>query len=238
MTRLPLDDLTATIARIRGLLLTEEKVDRAVSLLARAIKESMPGNPGTGVSLLDAGGKRTSSASTDAMVEQADAIQYSLGEGPCLTAWASEEVVIIDDVHTDERWPRWRDAVLGMPVRSVVSTPLMAGKEALGALKIYSALPGQYDESTGRVLSLFAGTAATLLAHIQGSEAPLKMTESLKATVSSRDLINRACGMLMERHGVSHDQAMQELIQNARAAGATLVEVSEQLVTRVPPAER
>jgi GAF domain-containing protein len=125
-----------------------------------------------------------------------------------------------------------------MPVRSVVSTPLMAGKETLGALKIYSALPGQYDESTGRVLSLFAGTAATLLAHIQGSEAPLKMTESLKATVSSRDLINRACGMLMERHGVSHDQAMQELIKNARAADATLVEVSEQLVTRVPPAER
>jgi GAF domain-containing protein len=238
MTRLPLDDLTATIARIRGLLLTEEKVDRAVSLLARAIKESMPGNPGTGVSLMDAGGKRTSSASTDTLVEQTDAAQYSLGEGPCITAWASEEVVIIDDVRTDERWPRWREAVLGMPVRSVVSTPLMAGKEALGALKIYSALPGQYDESTGRVLSLFAGTAATLLAHIQGSEAPLKMTESLKATVSSRDLVNRACGMLMERHGISHDQAMQELIQNARAAGATLVEVSEQLVTRVPPAER
>jgi GAF domain-containing protein len=238
MTRLPLDDLTATIARIRGLLLTEEKVDRAVSLLARAIKESMPGNPGTGVSLMDAGGKRTSSASTDTLVEQTDAAQYSLGEGPCITAWASEEVVIIDDVRTDERWPRWREAVLGMPVRSVVSTPLMAGKEALGALKIYSALPGQYDESTGRVLSLFAGTAATLLAHIQGSEAPLKMTESLKATVSSRDLVNRACGMLMERHGISHDQAMQEMIRNARAAGATLIEVSEQLVTRVPPAEQ
>jgi AmiR/NasT family two-component response regulator len=64
------------------------------------------------------------------------------------------------------------------------------------------------------------------------------MTESLKATVSSRDLVNRACGMLMERHGISHDQAMQEMIRNARAAGATLVEVSEQLVTRVPPAER
>jgi GAF domain-containing protein len=237
MTRLPLDDLTATIARIRGLLLTEEKVDRAVSLLARAIKESMPGSPGTGVSLMDAGGKRTSSASTDTLVEQTDAAQYSLGEGPCITAWASEKVVIVDDAHADERWPRWRDAVLAMPVRSVVSTPLMAGKEALGALKIYSAQPAQYDESTGEVLSLFAGTAATLLAHIQGSEAPLKMTESLKATMSSRDLINRACGMLMERHGISHEQAMQEMIRNARAAGATLVAVSEQLVTRVPPAE-
>jgi hypothetical protein len=112
----------------------------------------------------------------------------------------------------------------------------MVGKEALGALKIYSALPGQYDKSTGRVLTLFAGTAATLLAHIQGSEAPLRMTESLKATLASRDTINRACGVLMERHGIGHDQALQKMIQNARAAGATLVEVSEQLITRVPPA--
>jgi GAF domain-containing protein len=236
MNQLPLDDLTVAIARIRGLLLTEEKVDRAVSLLARAIKESMPGNPGTGVSLLNAEGKRTSSGSTDPLVERADAAQYELGEGPCITAWASEKVVIIDDVHTDERWPGWRDAVLGLPIRSVVSTPLMAGKEALGALKIYSALPGQYDESTGQVLTLFAGTAATLLAHIQGSEAPLRMTESLKATLSSRDTVNRACGVLMERHGIGHDQALQKMIQSARAAGATLVEVSEQLITRVPPA--
>lgn len=238
MNRLPLDDLTATIARIQGLLLTEEEVDRAVSLLAQAIKESMPGTPGTGVSLMDAEGKRTSSASTDELVGRADAAQYEFGEGPCITAWASEKVVITDDVHTDQRWPRWRDAVLDLPVRSVVSTPLVAGKEALGALKIYSALPGQYDESTGRVLTLFAGTAATLLAHIQGNEAPLKMTESLKAILVSRDTINRACGMLMERHGISHDQALQQMIQNARAAGATLVEVSSELTTRVPPAER
>ncbi len=60
MNQLPLDDLTATIARIRGLLLTEEKVDRAVSLLAQAIKESIPGMPGSGVSLMDAEGRRTS----------------------------------------------------------------------------------------------------------------------------------------------------------------------------------
>ncbi|WP_258803189.1 GAF and ANTAR domain-containing protein [Pseudarthrobacter sp. NS4] len=237
MNQLPLDDLTATIARIQGLLLTEEKVDRAVSLLAQAIKESMPGTPGSGVSLMDAEGKRTSSASTDALVARADAAQYELGEGPCITAWASEQVVIIDDVHTDPRWPRWRDSVLGLPVRSVVSAPLMAGKETLGALTIYSALPGQYDESTGRVLTLFAGTAATLLAHIQGHEAPLRMTESLKASLASRDAINRACGMLMERHGIDHDQAMRQMIHSARAAGATLVEVSGQLTTRVPPAE-
>lgn len=235
---LPLDDLTTAVARIQGLLLTEKKVDNAVHLLAQAIKESMPGAWGTGVSLLDPGGRRTSSGFTDALVKQADTAQYELGEGPCLTAWATEEVVIINDLHTDQRWPAWKSAMAAMPIRSVVSAPLLAGKEAIGALKIYSALPGQYDENTGRTLSLFAGTAAMLLAHIQGSETPLRMTDTLKASLASRDTINRACGVLMERQGIGQDLAMQQLIKTARTAGASLAGISEELITRTPPAER
>lgn len=90
MAQLPLDELSTVIARIQGLLLTEEKVTTAVRLLARAAKESVPGTIGAGVSLLDARGRRTSSGYTDAIVRQADAIQYEYGEGPCLTAWAAE----------------------------------------------------------------------------------------------------------------------------------------------------
>jgi len=45
MKQLPLDDLTTAVARIRGLLLTEEKVDRAVSLLAQASTNSRLTSP-------------------------------------------------------------------------------------------------------------------------------------------------------------------------------------------------
>jgi len=230
MKRLPLDDLSDTIARIRGLLLTEEKASHAVALMARAIKETLPGHPEAGVSILDAGGNRISSAATHPLVEQLDAVQYELDEGPCLTAWSAEEVVLVEDVHTDQRWPNWRAAVLDTAVRSVASAPLMAGGQALGALNIYSALPGQYDGSTGRVLPLFAGTAATLLAHVQGTEVPLRMAGHLKATLATRDTINRACGMLMERHGIGHDDALGRLITQARKSGGTLAEVSALLV--------
>ncbi|TLM72915.1 GAF and ANTAR domain-containing protein [Pseudarthrobacter sp. NamB4] len=238
MNYLSLDDLTAAVARIRGLLLTQEKVDNAVALLAQAIKESTPGAAGTGVSLLDWAGRQTSSSFTDVLVKQADTAQYELGEGPCLTAWAAEDVVLVDDVQADGRWPAWTSAVAALPIRSVVSAPLLAGKEAIGALKIYSALPGQFDANSGRVLSLFAGTAATLLAHIQGKETPQRMTEELKATLASRDTINRACGISMERHGMSQDQALQRMIRDARDAGASLGRISEKLITKVPPAER
>ena len=60
---------------MKGLLLTEEKVDRAVQLLAAAAKQAIPGTLGAGISLLDTQGRRTSSAATDKVVEQADTAQ-------------------------------------------------------------------------------------------------------------------------------------------------------------------
>ncbi len=228
--QLPLDELTGVIARIRGLLLTEQKVDRAVQLLAQAIKESLPGTIGAGVSLLDARGRRVSSGYTDSMVKRADAAQYETGQGPCLTAWAAEETVLVDDIAADGRWPDWAAAVAGLPVRSVVSVPLLAGRISIGALKMYGGLPGAYDRDSGRVLSLFAGPAATLLSHIQASDAPHRMTAGLQESLFTRDRVNRACGMLMERHRISHEEALQQLLRDARSANLTLGRYSADLV--------
>ncbi len=233
MPQLPLDELTGVIARIRGLLLTEEKVDRAVHMLARAVKESLSGTAGAGVSLLDSRGRRLSSGFTDTVVKQADAAQYEIGHGPCLTAWAAEETVIVDDIATDGRWPEWAAAVSKLPVRSLVSVPLLAGKTSIGALKMYGAAPGTYDRDSGRILSLFAGPAATLLSHIQASDAPHRMSEVLQESLYSRDLVNRACGILMERHGISHEAALQQLIQEARAKDLALAHRSAELVAGI-----
>ncbi|HEY8700590.1 MAG TPA: GAF and ANTAR domain-containing protein [Arthrobacter sp.] len=230
----PLDELSTVMGRINGLLLTEDKVDRAVQLLARAIKDSVPGTIGAGVSLLDSRGRRTSAGFTDPVVERADALQYELGQGPCVTAWAAEETLIVEDVQTDRRWPDWTAAVSALPIRSVVSTPLIAEKECIGALKVYAALPSAYEPGAGRLLELFAAPAATLLSHIQTSEAPHRISESLQAALHSRDMVNRACGVLMERQGVNHGGALELLMRQARDMGKTLSQISADLIAGAP----
>lgn len=232
--KLPLDELSGAIGRIRRLLLTEEKVDAAVELLAKAIKDSVPGTIGAGVSVLDSQGRRTSHGATDRVVEEADALQYELGEGPCLTAWAAEESILVDDVRTDDRWPRWSAAVQGLPIRSVVSAALVADKESAGALKVYAALPSAYTPATTRLLELFAAPAATLLSHIQASELPRHISEDLHDALESRDMVNRACGILMQRHGFGYEQALEELIRLARLRRMTLAEASVELIAAVP----
>lgn len=164
------------------------------------------------------------------MVRQADALQYELGEGPCLTARAAEETVIVVDVRTDPRWPEWSAAVEALPVRSVVSTALVSGKECIGALKVYAAMPAAYDEATARMLKLFAGPAATQLSHIQTSEAPHRISDNLQSALYSRDVINRASGILMERQGMDHEDAIQVLMGQARDTGDPLQKVAADLI--------
>ncbi|WP_309107996.1 GAF and ANTAR domain-containing protein [Arthrobacter sp.] len=232
--QLPLDELSSVIARVKGLLLTEEKVDRAVQLLAAAAKQAIPGTLGAGISLLDTQGRRTSSAATDKIVERADTAQYELGQGPCLTAWASEATILVEDVQTETRWPEWCAAMKDLPIRSVLSTPLTAGKESLGALKIYAAQPGIYDGETSRLLQLFAGPAATLLANVQSSETPRRISNSLETALYSRDTVARATGILMERHGLSSDDAMQELLSRVRTDRTTLLEECSRIIAAIP----
>lgn len=232
--KLPLDDLSAAIGRIRRLLLTEEEVGAAVELLARAIKDSVPGTIGAGVSVLDSQGRRTSHCATDRVVEQADALQYELGEGPCVTAWGAEETILVDDVRADDRWPRWSAAVQGLPVRSMVSTALIADKQCIGAMKVYAALPGAYTPATGRLLELFAVPAATLLSHVQASETPQHISEDLHAALESRDTVNRACGVLMQRRGFGHERALEELIRQARQNSMTLAQGAARLLAAMP----
>lgn len=232
--KLPLDELSGAIGRIRRLLLTEEKVDAAVQRLAMAIKDSVPGTIGAGVSVLDSQGRRTSHGATDRVVEETDALQYELGEGPCLTAWAAEESILVEDVRTDDRWPRWSAAVQGLPIRSVVSAALVADKESVGALKVYAALPFAYTPATVRLLEQFAAPAATLLSHIQASELPQHISDDLHAALESRDMVNRACGILMQRHGVGHERALEELMRRARRRRMSLAEASVQVIAAMP----
>lgn len=232
--QLPLDELSIAIGRILGLLLTEEKVDHAVQKLSLAIKDSIPGTVGAGVSILDQHGRRTSRGFTDPVVEQADSLQYQLGTGPCLTAWASNETILVRDLTTDPRWPEWTSVLGGLPITSVISAPLIAGNRTIGAIKVYSPEAAAYDEETVRLLELFASPAATLLSHIQSAETPKRISEGLQSALSNRDLVNRAVGILMERHHVSHEAALQRLLKSSRAQSKPLQEVSADTVAGTP----
>lgn len=228
--QLPLDELTLTLARIKGMLLTQEKVDRAVQFLAEGIRDAFPGSAGVGVSLVDKDGRGTSAGATDPVVLKADAAQYASGQGPCLHAWESQRTVLVHDAGTDDRWPLWSPVARDLSIKSVISSPLVVASRCLGALKVYSPRPGAYNDAAARSLDKFAVPAATLLDHIQGSDAPRRFTEVLTTALHSRDATHRAQGILMQLHGFGPERALEELIHLSRTSRQSVASVSTEIL--------
>lgn len=57
---------------------------------------------------------------------------------------------------------------------------------------------------------------------------------TLQSALYSRNLVNRACGILMERRDLNHDDALQLLIRQARDSGTPLRQVSADLIAGAP----
>lgn len=212
---LPLaDELAAVSARMSGLLLTHETVSTALGLVTALAVETVPGSHGAGITLVDERGRRTSAA-TDDSVLRADALQYDHDEGPCLAAVALRAVVRVDDLGTEQRWPRWAADAVGLGVRSALSAPLVAGDRALGALKVYAREVDVFDARAEQLLLMFSAQAAILVANVQAYDRAQRLSEGLRQTVRDRDAVSVAKGVLMARHGVDESTALGMLLARA-----------------------
>jgi GAF domain-containing protein len=229
-TELPLaDELAAVFARMTGLLLSTETVTTALKLVTALVEEAVANVDGAGVTLLDEHGDRITAAATDPVVLHADRLQYELDEGPCLTAWERRTVVCVEDLTEEDRWPRWAAATRSTGMRAVLSAPMVAGDQALGALKVYSRRPGAHDEHDEHLLTMFAAHAGVLLANVRTHEDAKRASDALRDSMHARDLVNMAKGVLMVREGVAADTAFLLLARTAREQNTSLCDVARSL---------
>jgi GAF domain-containing protein len=225
---LPLaDELAAVFARMSGMLLSQETVDTAVGVVTALAAESMPATVGSGVTLVDSRGRKTSSGASSALVRAADDLQYELDEGPCLSAWRERAVFRIDDMATETRWPRWTAAAAQLGLQATLSAPLVAGDRSLGAMKVYGDGPHVYTGRHEHLLTMFAAQAAVLLANVQSLDAAKQLSEQLKDAVRSRDVIGMAKGVLMCREGVDEATAFAMLTATSQHENRKLRDVAE-----------
>jgi GAF domain-containing protein len=227
---LPLaDEMGAVFARVSGLLLSEEVVDTALSLLTALAADLFPGTAGAGITLVDEHGERLSAAATNPLVLRADRLQYEMGEGPCLAAWEQRAVVRVDDLGAETRWPAWVRAAAGLGLRSTLSAALVAGATSLGALKLYGVREHAYGEREEHLLTMFATQAAILLANMRTMRDAQRISDRLRDSMRARDAVTLAKGIIMARDGVDARTAFLTLVDAARQQGRTVRQEAERL---------
>jgi GAF domain-containing protein len=221
------DDLSDVLRELHSFILSEESLEttlkRVVELSARVVPNSEAGV------LLMEGGRPASTAVTSDLVEQLDSKQRELDDGPCLTALRTGEVVHIEDMASEERWPEFARTALDKGVKSMLCFPLAVREETLGALNLFSSADDFSTESFD-LGSMFAAQSAVSIHNSQLYVNSVKLTEQLNEALASRAVIDQAKGILMEREGLDADSAFEMLRRASQNLNLKVRDIAVQIV--------
>jgi GAF domain-containing protein len=168
-------------------------------------------------------------ASAD-FVREVDAIQYGLGEGPCITAAAEGRTVHSGSLGADTMWPQFGPRVVRLGVHSVVSLPLLVGTDVLGAMNVYAHAKDAFDERSVQLGELFSVPAAISVQHAQVLAQTRRLAVQLQAALTSRAVIDQALGIVMSRTGCTDTEAFDRLRSMSQADNRKLSLVAEHVV--------
>jgi GAF domain-containing protein len=218
----PLVDVARALRNVARSLEAEPDLQRTVEGIVSAVTDTVPGAEAGGVSLWEGKVLRTVAATSD-LVARVNAVEHALNEGPCLEALRERRTYRIDDMSQEKRWPRFAAAAHTEGIRSMLGYRLFTSGRTLGSLDLYSTQLNAFDDEAEIVGELFAAHAAiALLGSTQQSE--------WRAALNSRDIIGMAKGILMNRDGLSDDQAFNLLVSASQHANMKVHDVARWLV--------
>ncbi|MFJ7266699.1 GAF and ANTAR domain-containing protein [Streptomyces sp. NPDC099050] len=182
---------------------------------------------GAGVSAMSKAATGHPLYSTGPLSERVEELQITLGEGPCVDAFALGSAVLAPDLRAAGerlRWPVFAVEAVTAGAVAVFAFPLRIGAISPGVLDLYSDVPVELDPAELADAMVFADTATLVLlgARIDRADGSLEDLGGYRAE------IDQATGML----GVRIEEAFVRLRAYAYSHERRLAEVAADLVAR------
>ncbi|MEU4419905.1 GAF and ANTAR domain-containing protein [Actinoplanes sp. NPDC024001] len=188
---------------------------------------------GSGISVMTADGTRGVCATSDPVSERVEELQFVLGEGPCIDAFADRRPVLAADLSDSEvhRWPVYAPAARADGVCAVFAFPLQVGAARLGVMDIFR-------DRVGPLSGTEMQTAFTIVEVTV--EALLDMQHELARDGDGAAVLDfgrhaelfQAQGMVMMQLGVSIGEALVRMRAHAYAENRRLEDVARDIVER------
>ena len=228
--------LAAEFARLAENLMSATTVRGVLERVVEATRVAVPGADLVSVTLRADDQFRTP-VQTDELATRLDEIQYRLGEGPCIESTRTPGLGLTysADLGSGREYPRFGPAAARLGVHSVLAVGLFPLAETVprtGALNLYSFDVGGIDELDRDLAVILAAHASTALAATMASTAADLEAAQLRQALTSRDVIGQAKGILMERRGISADEAFDALRKASQSLNVKLTQVAQTLVDR------
>jgi ANTAR domain len=228
--------LAREFVRLAEHLSAAETVHGVLQRVTRAALRVVPGADLVSVTMRAADGLHTP-VQTDPLASRLDTEQYRLDEGPCVesTRTLGLGVTYSGDLGSGREFPTFGPVAAALGVHSVLAVGLFPHGGAaprLGSLNVYSRAVGGLDELDRDLALVLAAHASIALGATMASTAADLEVAQLREALNSRDVIGQAKGILMERRGISADEALDTLRRASQALNVKLAQVAETLVER------
>lgn len=211
--------LAARFAEVSGDLLHDSGEGPTFDAVVRRAVEMVPGCDDASITLASRRNRAETVAATGPGCAELDALQYVLGEGPCLDAAFDAGAVVVRDIAEDTRWPTWSARAHPLGPGSLVAIPLRTERESLGALNLYSRTRGNFDGEAVDIAVIFA-------AHATEAMSKARLVAGLETALESRHLIGIAQGVLAARYDISYEAAFDVLHRLSNDTNTKLREVA------------
>ncbi len=185
---------------------------------------------GAGLMLANEEQQLRSVAVSDERFRILDKLQIDHDEGPCVAAFEDKELVCVEDLHDEPRWPRFSPAALDLGVRAVLASPIPYNQQAIGVVGVISADRRPWSPEGELALLAFTDLAALLIASMLRAQEQGELATQLQGALTSRAIIEQAKGVLAAQQQLPAREAYQQLRDQARRERRKLAEVAQQVV--------
>ncbi len=213
-------DVFAEVARsLSGEDTLEATLDRIVTQAVLTVR----GAQFAAVSLVRARREVQTVTASDDVCRRVDAVQYDTGEGPCLDAIWDAETVLVNDLSTTDRWPRFAPRAAELGVCSMLAFRLFVHQDRIGALNLYASEQNAFTDECARLGAAFAAHAAVAWDHA-------REIDGLKAANETRTLIGQAQGILMIERKITAEAAFRLLQEASQRRNVKLRDLAQEVV--------
>ena len=185
---------------------------------------------GAGLMLADAEHHLRNVAVSDDRLGHLEELQIRHHEGPCIAAFDDKELVGVEDLTEDARWPLFSAAAVDRGVRAVLASPLPYNQDAVGVVTVLSEQAHPWSAEDELALLAFTDLAALLLASMMQGQQQSELAAQLQTALDSRAVIDQAKGVLIGQQGMSARAAYEQLRAQARSQRRKLAAVSAEVV--------
>lgn len=183
----------------------------------------------TGVGMLIENGQHNLEvvASSSHSSELLEIMQLAFDEGPCIEAYASGQVVLIEEIEEiEDQWPKFAAAAKTLGYHSVYAMPMRVRDTTIGSLNMFRLASGPVDAEDAVVARAFTEVATISILQQRSISEAAVVREQLETALSSRVVIEQAKGIIAASHGVDMEAAFGYIRNRARTTKTALSAVA------------